>query len=122
MNLFVLILFVLNLSLLFVHEMDAVRNAEWRMLPGLKNLQDPDAHRLFTVLHIPLYAFLLYMLLGGYHIAAYYIVDIFLLAHTLLHVLFHRHRQNSLKSLFSLTVIYSMGALSVLHLALRAGW
>jgi hypothetical protein len=122
LNLFVLTLFVLNLSLLFVHEMDAARGAEWRMLPGLKHMQDPDAYRIFTALHIPLYAILLFLLLGGYQIAAFFIVDIFLVAHTLLHVLFHRHKQNGLKSMFSLTVIYAMGVLAVAHLALRAGW
>lgn len=121
-NTTVLILFVLNLSLLFVHEMDAVRCSEWRMLPWLRTLQDPDAYRFFTALHIPLYAFLLFLLLGGYRIAAFWIIDVFLVLHTLLHILFRRHGQNRLKSPFSLTVVYAMGVLSVAHLALRAGW
>lgn len=122
MALFVLILFVINLSLLFVHEMDASHNAEWRMFPFLKRMPDSAAGRLFTALHIPLYALVLYLLTGGYPIAAYYIVDLFLLLHTALHVLFAGHRQNHLTSPFSLAIIYSMGILSALHLVFRVWW
>lgn len=122
MRVFVLIVFVLNLTLLLIHEMDAVRNYEWRMLPVLKTMQDNAAYRAFMLLHVPLYAFLLYLLLGGYQTAAYAILDGFLILHTLLHALFERHRQNRLTSLYSRTVIYAMGALSAVHVLLRGWW
>lgn len=44
-----------NLSLLFIHELDAVRKKEWKMLFLLNRLDDETAHRVFSGLHFILF-------------------------------------------------------------------
>lgn len=110
------VLFSIILALLFLHEMDAVKNAEWKMFVILKNMDDEKAYRVFSLLHLPLYAVLLLILISVSQQTAFYIVDIFLIAHTILHLLFERHPQNGLKTAFSRCIIYTMGALAAVHL------
>jgi len=62
MSILLPVLFSVILSLLFLHEMDAVRNAEWKMFVILKDMDETKAYRIFTLLHLPLYAALLCML------------------------------------------------------------
>ena len=47
---------LLLLSLLLGHELDAVTQSEWRLLPGLSLLGDDDGRRAFIALHLPLFA------------------------------------------------------------------
>lgn len=47
--------FWLNLALLLVHELDAVRRQQWRMFALLNRLDDERAHQLFALLHVPLF-------------------------------------------------------------------
>jgi len=44
--------FYLGLSLLLMHEMDAIRCKEWRIFPGLSMLSDKVGHIVFLFLHI----------------------------------------------------------------------
>ncbi len=50
------------LSLLLGHELDAVAQSEWRLLPGLSLLNDDDGRRVFVALHLPLFAALVWAL------------------------------------------------------------
>lgn len=53
--------FLAQLALLLVHEMDAVREREWRMLWPFSLIRDDQvAYRLFTGAHIPLYGTILW--------------------------------------------------------------
>ena len=45
---------LLLLALLMAHELDAVAQSEWRLLPGLSLLDDGPGRRLFIALHVPL--------------------------------------------------------------------
>ena len=113
---FMFMVFVLNLALLFVHEMDAVRHQEWRMFIILKDLSEKNAYRAFAALHIPLYAAVLFLLLSAWQFAGMLLVDVFLLAHTGIHFGFRKHPANGFQNRFSNGLIYGMGALSLLHL------
>lgn len=53
---------LLLLSLLLGHELDAVTQSEWRLLPGLSSLSDDDGRRVFVALHLPLFAALVWAL------------------------------------------------------------
>ncbi len=46
---------ILAVSLLTVHEMDAMTHAEWRLLPVLSGMDETAARETFVLLHIPLY-------------------------------------------------------------------
>jgi len=110
-----LIVFIIGLSLLLVHEMDAIRNREWRMFIGLRNMGDRAAYRLFTVAHIPLYGAVLFLLFSKYYVVGYILVDVFLIAHALIHMLFRKHEQNQFDA-FSNLIIYAAGVCGSVHL------
>ncbi|WP_327204690.1 DUF6713 family protein, partial [Paenibacillus terrae] len=42
---FLLVLFLLNLSLFLLHEMDAIRHSEWRLFIVLKDMEDSKAYK-----------------------------------------------------------------------------
>ncbi len=45
---------LLLLALLMAHELDAVAQSEWRLLPGLSLLDDGPGRSVFIALHVPL--------------------------------------------------------------------
>lgn len=55
-------LLLLGFALLASHEIDAALAAEWRLLLVLRDLADPTAATAFTLLHVPLFAALLWLL------------------------------------------------------------
>jgi len=109
------ILFAVNLSLLFVHEMDAIFYQEWTMFLVLKDLNPEKAYKAFLLLHIPLYALILWLLLSPLSTLGAFIVDVFLIAHFFIHLLFRTHPNNQLKNIHSLCIISIMGILSAVH-------
>lgn len=115
--------FVFILSLLLLHEMDAIRTKEWRMFIILKDLPEETAYRVFSILHLPLYfAALVALVWGGLNgnFILFIILDLFLVAHAFIHFGFRNHASNGFTSLYSKVLIYVMGALSVAHLCLLA--
>ena len=109
------IIFCLALTLLFVHEMDAIRRQEWRMFIVLKDMEDEKAYPVFLLLHIPLYMVMLLLLFSPFSKIAYYIVDVFLLAHMLIHLGFRRHHANKFNGAMSKAVINLAGLLAIIH-------
>ena len=71
MQTFAIIIFYLALTLLFVHEMDAVRRKEWKMFIVLKDMEDEKACHIFLLLHIPLYLMILLLLISPFSQIAY---------------------------------------------------
>ena len=112
----VMTIFALELALLFTHEMDAIRRHEWKMFIGLNKMADETAYRIFLLLHIPLYALALLLLFSPFSLVGYYVVDIFLLAHMLIHLAFKNHPANQLDGIISKTIINAAGLLAVVHL------
>ncbi|MEC8850311.1 MAG: DUF6713 family protein [Pseudomonadota bacterium] len=55
------LLFLLGLSFLLAHEIDAALNAEWRLLYVLRSLSDPTASAAFVWVHVPLFVGLLWL-------------------------------------------------------------
>ncbi len=103
-----LILFLLNLSIFLLHEMDAIRRSEWRLFIVLKDMKDSKAYQVFIVIHLFLYVIILSL--------TFWVLDIFFIIHTILHLLFERHPRNEFKNTFSRAIIYPMGFLATIHL------
>lgn len=117
------ILFALELALLFTHEMDAIRRQEWKMFIVLKDMADEKAYRVFLLLHIPLYTAILALLFSPFSQIAYVIVDLFLMAHMVIHLGFRKHPANRLNGPVSTFMIYAAGILGLLHfITVIAGW
>ncbi len=111
-----LILFLLNLSIFLLHEMDAIRRSEWRLFIVLKDMKDSKAYQVFIVTHLFLYVIILSLLFSPYQTITFWVLDIFFIIHTILHLLFERHPRNEFKNTFSRAIIYPMGFLATIHL------
>jgi len=111
-----LILFLFNLALFLLHEMDAIRRSEWRLFIVLKDLEDSKAYQIFTIIHLFLYVIILSLLFSQYQTITFWVLDIFFIIHAILHLLFERHPRNEFKNTFSRAIIYPMGMLAAIHL------
>ncbi|KPN96069.1 DUF6713 family protein [Lysinibacillus sp. ZYM-1] len=111
-----LILFLFNLALFLLHEMDAIRRSEWRLFIVLKDLEDSKAYQIFTIIHLFLYVIILTLLFSQYQTITFWVLDIFFIIHAILHLLFERHPRNEFKNTFSRAIIYPMGMLAAIHL------
>ena len=118
-------LFLLGLSTILVHEMDAVRLAEWRILLGFLRLSDEMGYLVFTALHLPLYLLLFWFLFdttttpASLNSALIRGLDGFFILHVGLHWAFRNHRHYQCTSRFSTLLIGIPGLCGALDLALR---
>ncbi len=113
---FLLVLFLFNLSLFLLHEMDAIRRSEWQLFIVLKDMEDSKAYKVFTFIHLFLYLLILTLLFSEYQTIVFWFLDIFFIIHTILHLFFEKHPRNGFKNAFSRLIIYPMGILAVIHL------
>ncbi|MCG7384248.1 DUF6713 family protein [Paenibacillus sp. ACRRY] len=111
-----LVLFLFNLSLFLLHEMDAIRRSEWRLFIVLKEMEDEKAYTYFTWVHLPIYTVILSLLFSSYQTITFWVLDIFFIIHTILHFLFEKHPRNQFKNSFSRSFIYPMGIFALIHL------
>lgn len=102
------------------HEMDAVRAKEWKIFPILNGLGDEAGYRVFTALHVPIYALLLWGLFadGGVNRGLIVVLDVFFIVHVFLHLIFYNHPENRFRSVFSYVLIFGAGIFGVLDLLL----
>jgi len=96
------IVFFLGVSLILLHEMDAVRCHEWRIFPGLSILKENTGFLVFMILHIPLFVWMLMAMSDAVFRIGF---DIFLVIHLGLHLLFLKHPKNEFKDWISWTII-----------------
>lgn len=103
-------------AFLLLHELDAIRQGEWRFFFSWAGLADDAAYRLFTVLHLPLLIWMLWALPApGFQLG----LDSFLLLHALAHFALRRHPLLTFNGWFSWLWIYGGAALGLIHLLLR---
>lgn len=103
--------FLLGLALLLVHELDAMRCHEWRIFPGLSLLPDKTGRMVFILLHIPLFfALLAGITRVGDEQGLITGLDIFLIVHLVLHLLFLLHPKNEFNDAWSWGIIAGTAA------------
>ncbi len=111
------IFFYLGLSLLTMHEMDAVRCKEWRIFPGLSMLSDKVGHIVFVFSHVPLFYFVFWRLTHSQNIEAFiYGFNVFMMVHLGLHILFLKHKNNEFKDWISWSIIIGAGLCGLIDL------
>ncbi|NMB54061.1 MAG: hypothetical protein GYA15_05115 [Leptolinea sp.] len=110
--------YLLALSLLIIHEMDAIRCREWSILPLLSRVKDETGYLVFTATHLPLVLLIFIGLTtGGIFLPVVRILlDSFCVFHIILHAAFRRHPQNHFESGFSLFIIAGTGLAGLLDL------
>lgn len=107
--------FTLGLVLIMLHEMDAIRCKEWRILPGLSLLNDKLGLVVFTFLHIPLFYWVFTHFQQnseGFRKG----FDYFLIIHLVLHLLFLKHKKNEFKDWVSWAIISGAAFFGLLDL------
>jgi hypothetical protein len=110
-------LFYLGLSLLLMHEMDAIRCKEWRIFPGLSLLSDKIVQIIFVFAHLPLFYYIFWQLSDSQNPEAFIKgFNIFMLVHLGLHILFLKHKNNEFKDWMSWTIIIGAGLFGLLDL------
>ena len=107
----------INLALLLLHEMDAVRTSEWKMMAFVSRLEDSRAEAIFIALHFIMFIVVFYML-DFYPLILFWVTSLFPLFHQGLHILFRDHPENRLNNPFSLSIIRLMtlsGAAGIIY-------
>lgn len=113
--------FFLGLSLILTHELDAVRQREWRIFPLLARLNDEAGFAVFTALHVPLFLAILWgVFAGGLNRPVADALSAFFVIHVGLHLLALRHRENRFTSVLSWALIGGAGLCGALDLLLGA--
>ena len=117
-------LFYLGFGLLCSHELDAVVQAEWRLLYVLRGLPEAEAMQIFIWLHIPLFgmiAWLTHHRVQGIRFWSRVVFAAFLVVHAGLHFRLSTNPLHTFDSLLSIVLIYG-GALSGLAYLVSIDW
>lgn len=112
------LLFFTALSLLLCHELDAVAQSEWRLLPVLKRLSDESAYGWFVALHIPLFALLLWWTsstIPKIRCVAQLTLDGFMMVHAGLHLALHDRPEYTFHAPLSEALIFGAAVLATAH-------
>jgi hypothetical protein len=107
----------LTRGFLLAHELDAMRCAEWRILPGLSRLPDRQARPLFIALHVPLGAWLFAALADGPSATLAAALHGFAILHLGAHLWLLRHPRNRFRSRLSWSLILGGAAAGTAGLA-----
>ncbi|OYQ32988.1 hypothetical protein CHU92_13785 [Flavobacterium cyanobacteriorum] len=111
------IFFYIGLSLLSIHEMDAIRCREWRIFPGLSLLSDRLGYIIFLFAHIPIFWFIYWQLAYSPYLSRFIRgFSIFMIVHAGLHLLYLKHKNNEFKDWISWTIILGAGLCGLLGL------
>ena len=116
------IAFYLGIGTLFTHELDAMPNQEWRVLPLTSWMPNEIGMIVFVWLHIPLFAFLIALISSAdrkIRDRSKLGISIFLIVHSLLHALFMKHIHYEFSSILSNTLIFGAALCGLIYLVLE---
>jgi len=112
------LLFLLGLSLLFTHELDAVLRREWRLLFVLRHTREDLAASVFVAIHVPLLLVLLLVATGPSSELLFWgraAISAFLVVHAGLHWRLRHRAQCDFNSGLSRGLIFGAAGVGVLH-------
>lgn len=113
--------FYLGIALLFTHELDAMPNHEWRVLPGLGMLPDAVGETAFLIAHVPLFAVVIAFIASlnlRARATARGIAGGFLIVHAAAHYLFSGSAAYEFSSLISSVLIYGAAVCGIAYFVL----
>ena len=116
------IVFYLGMGTLFTHELDAIPNHEWRVLPLTSWLSNEVGMMVFVIIHIPLFAILISLVSSTndkVRTRGRLSIGIFLIIHSVLHALFMNHIDYEFSSALSNVLIFGGALLGLVYLFLE---
>ena len=114
--------FYLGLGALFTHELDAMPNHEWRLLPLVQMLPDEMGMNVFVIAHVPLFAFLLALVASSNsrtRTISKLVISGVLVLHGLLHAIFMSHPSYEFASILSNALIFGGAVCGALYVGLH---
>lgn len=110
---------LVTVALLAVHEMDAMTHAEWRLLPGLGELDDATGRDVFVLLHIPLYIGLFWALFyASWKQRAGQVFCGLILVHAIAHFLLSGHQLYTFVAPIETITVYGAALSAAVNLGL----
>lgn len=113
----------LGIGALFTHELDAVPNHEWRVLPFLGALSDETAMTVFIAAHVPLFAVVVALIASSNartRSLTRWSICVFLLVHGVLHALSGGQAAYEFSSTLSNLLIFGGAGFGALYFLLAA--
>ena len=114
--------FYLGIGLIFTHELDAMSNNEWLVLPLTSWLPNSTGQFVFVVAHIPLFAVVVGLLASensAMRARTRFFVAAFLVLHGVLHAAFVAHESYEFESVLSNVLIFGAALCGAIYLALN---
>lgn len=111
--------FLLGLSFICTHELDAVAQHEWRLLYILRSLPEPTAALAFVALHVPAFTLLVWLThhsLPRVRETSRLALMVFLVIHVGLHLRLSAHPLYSFHSPLSMGLIFGAGLCGLAYL------
>ncbi|EMU5940782.1 hypothetical protein WN740_001006 [Vibrio parahaemolyticus] len=116
------ILFYLGIGFLFTHELDAISNNEWLILPIVNLLPVKLAEITFVLAYIPLFAVLVALIASPnqrVQIKTKFWLSVFLVSHGILHAIFMGHDNYEFSSWVSNLLIFGGALFGLSYLLLN---
>lgn len=111
---------VIAFALFVVHEMDAMTHSEWLLLPVLSEFTEATGRDLFLLLHIPLFAVLVWALFIWKRQAMFGLVFCSgLVVHSIAHYALSDHPEYSFVPPTETITVYGAALVSAIYLCLR---
>ena len=114
--------FYLGMGALCSHELDAMPNHEWRVLPLVRELPDEIGMIVFVIAHVPLFALLIALIASSNdrtRTNSRMVISGFLVLHGLLHAIFMSDPNYEFSSMLSNTLIFGGAAFGAIYLGLE---
>jgi hypothetical protein len=106
----------MSLTLMALHEIDAIRCHEWRMIPGLQTLPEAVAKKVFVVGHLPLLVLLsLFFWSEQYAITALTYFNLFVVVHCFAHIFGRQSKVNVFTGFYSWFLILGSAVCSIIE-------
>lgn len=114
-------IFYLGVGLFFTHELDAMLNHEWRVLPLTSWLKEDVGKTTFVLMHVPLFAILVALIASNNNTIrdlTWYWLSAFFLIHGVLHAVYRVHKQYEFGSFQSNLLIYGAALCGCMYIIL----
>lgn len=112
-------LYILAVSFMFTHELDAIRRHEWRVFPLAGRFSDETGFLVFVLLHVPLIALVIWLSIPiDVNVATPFqtVFSIFCIVHVVLHKLLERRLAYEFNNPLSQFLIWGSGVFGLGHL------